>query len=301
MLTECTLTGFADEIDTDIYKQIELLKDLEQEYIELRSANGKNIADYTIEEAKELKSVLDKAGIKVSAIGSPIGKIGINDDFAPHFEQYKLVVELAKIFETPYIRMFSFYIPEGEVAEDYQQEVLKRMKQMVDYAVQQNVVLLHENEKGIYGDTGKRCLDLMKAFYGPHFQCTFDFANFVQCKEDTLECYTMLKPYITYIHIKDALFADASVVPAGQGDGNVKEILQKLDAEGYKGFLSLEPHLFDFAGLKDLESNSAEKSHPGETGAKENAISKMSPSGKVLSGGALAYTVAYNALKSLRS
>ncbi len=257
MLTKCTLSGFADEIDTDIQKQIKLLKELGQQYIELRSANGKNIADYTKEEAVALKKVLDEADIKISAIGSPIGKIGINDDFAPHFEKYKQVVELAKIFDTPYIRMFSFYIPEGEEAEQYQQEVMKRMKQMVDYAEKENVILLHENEKGIYGDTGKHCLDLMKEFYGPHFQCTFDFANFVQCKEDTLQCYNLLKPYIAYIHVKDALMEDGSVVPAGQGDGNVKEIFGKLEGEGYQGFLSLEPHLSDFVGLKALEKNTS--------------------------------------------
>ena len=284
MLTKCTLSGFADEIDTDIQKQIELLKELGQAYIELRSANGKNVAEYTTEEAIELKKVLEEADIKISAIGSPIGKINIKDDFAPHFEQYKHVVELAKIFNTPYIRMFSFYMPEGEVPEDYQEEVMKRMKQFVDYAIDQNIVLLHENEKGIYGDTGKRCLDLMKAFYGPHFQCTFDFANFVQCKENTLECYELLKPYITYIHVKDALLKDASVVPAGQGDGHVAEILGKLDAAGYEGFLSLEPHLFDFAGLKDLEEKSTEKT------THENKLSS----------GALAYKTAFDALKKIR-
>lgn len=303
MLKHCILTGFADEIDTDINKQIKLLKELGQHYIELRSANDKGIADYTIEEAKALKTVLDQADIKVSAIGSPIGKIKITDDFAPHFAQYQHVVELAKIFETKYIRMFSFYIPEGDEADDYQQEVMKRMKQMVDYAAKQQVILLHENEKGIFGDTGKRCLALMKSFYGPNFQCTFDFANFVQCHEDTLECYKMLQPYIAYIHIKDALLEDASVVPAGQGDGHVAEILHQLDAEGYQGFLSLEPHLFDFAGLKELEKNAADKSRQKsmmEGGTSISSGQYTTSDGTQLTGGAFAYKVAFDALETLR-
>ena len=112
-------------------------------------------------------------------------------------------------------------------------------------------------EKGIYGDNAPRCLELIKQFYGDAFRCTFDFANFVQCRQDTLAAYEMLKPYITYVHIKDAKTADGTVVPAGTGDGNVNRILTALDQMGYNGFLSLEPHLANFAGLGSLEKDTA--------------------------------------------
>ena len=138
------------------------------------------------------------------------------------------------------------------IRDRYKEEVFSRMKRMVDYAVEQDVVLLHENEKEIYGDIASRCLELMEAFYGDHFKGVFDFANFVQCGQDTLEAYEMLKPYIFYIHIKDALQEDGEVVLPGDGDGNVKEILSMLDSTGYKGFLSLEPHLVSFDGLDKL-------------------------------------------------
>jgi sugar phosphate isomerase/epimerase len=46
-----------------------------------------------------------------------------------------------------------------------------------------------------------------------------------------------------YIQIKDALLADASVVPAGAGDGEVVETIRALRADGFDGFFSLEPHL----------------------------------------------------------
>jgi sugar phosphate isomerase/epimerase len=278
MLENTIITGFADEIHKDITIQVKLLKELGISYIELRSANGKNISDYTIEEAKELNKYLSDNQIKVSAIGSPIGKIQIADDFEAHFETYQKVVEIAKMMNTPYIRMFSFFIPEGENPENYKEEVFSRIKRMVDYAKEQNVVLLHENEKDIYGDIASRCLELFECFYGEHFKATFDFANFVQCKQDTLEAYEMLKPYIEYIHIKDALFADGKVTPAGEGDGNVKEILLKLEEEGYCGFLSLEPHLAEFDALKTLEKNVAKRT---------------------LTDGEAAYTIAYQALVKL--
>ena len=162
MLDKCKISGFADEIAADFDEQLRVLTDLGQKFLELRGADGIGVADLTMEKAAELKEKLDKAGIGVSAIGSPIGKIGITDDFAPHFEKYKKVVELAKFFGTPYIRMFSFYLPGGEETDKYKEEVFSRMEQFVEYAKEQNVILLHENEKGIYGAMAFECKQLFE-------------------------------------------------------------------------------------------------------------------------------------------
>ena len=259
MLEKCKLTGFADEIAADLEDQINLLLQLKQSYIEFRSANKKGVADYTIEEAIQVKNRLDQEGIKVSAIDSPIGKISITDDFEPHFKRYQHVVELAKIFETKYIRMFSFFIPEGENPENYKEEVFNRIRRFVNYAKEKDVILLHENEKDIYGDTEDRCYELMQEFYGEHFKLTFDFANFVQCGVNTVSAYELLKPYIEYIHIKDAILETGEVVPPGKGDGHLWEILWDLHENGYEGFLSLEPHLSNFSGLQNLEKNAMER------------------------------------------
>ena len=255
MLDKIRISGFADEIDTDIHKQIALLNELGVKYVEFRSANGKGVADYTIEEAQEIMKLFRENGIAVSAVGSPIGKIQITDDFEPHFETFKHVVELAKVFETKYIRMFSFFMPEGEDPAQYREEVLKRLRRFVEYAKEQGVVLLHENEKGIYGDVASRVKELFEELYCDNFKCTFDFANFVQCHQDTLEAYDLLKDYVEYVHIKDAKWDSGQVVPAGEGDGHVKAILEKLDEKGYAGFLSLEPHLAEFAALQSLEQH----------------------------------------------
>ena len=259
ILTKCPVSCFADEIDVSVDKQIALLQELGIGWIEFRSGDGKGVADYTEKEAEMLMSRLSANGIRISAVGSPIGKIDITQDFEPHFETYRHIVELAGILDTSFIRMFSFFMPEGEEPDKFRDEVMRRMDRMVEYAAGRNVVLLHENEKGIYGDSAARCLDLMKLFYGDHFRCTFDFANFVQCGQDTMEAYEMLRPYISYIHVKDAMRESGDVVPAGTGDGNVAEIQNRLDEEGYAGFLSLEPHLADFAGLKSLEKEVKER------------------------------------------
>ena len=254
LLSSCPVSCFADEIAESLDRQIEVLSRLGISYVELRSADGINVSDFTMNFAKEVKKKLDQANIRISAIGSPIGKIGIDDDFDAHLQKLSHTEQMADIFETPYIRMFSFYIPENYAAADCRSEVLFRTEAMVAEAAHNNITLLHENEKGIYGDNASRCLDLMQQFAGKHFSCTFDFANFIQCGQDPSEAYEMLSPYISYVHVKDALFATGEVVPAGTGDGHLPKIFQKLDASGYHGFLSLEPHLANFSGLAAILS-----------------------------------------------
>lgn len=248
------ISGFSDEISKEIVTQFEVLNKLNIRYFEPRGIDGKNISTLNDEEVLELKAKMEQYGIKVSTIGSPIGKIKLTDSFEEHFEVFKRVVKTAKMLDTKYIRMFSFYHEGGdEWTAEERAEVIARLKKMIAYAEEQDVILLHENEKAIYGDTADRCIDLMKELYGPHFKAVFDPANFVQCGQDTKYAYENLKNYIEYMHIKDALFEDGKVVPAGCGDGNVEYVLNALMENGYDGFLSLEPHLGSFEGLANLE------------------------------------------------
>ncbi|MEG2670087.1 MAG: sugar phosphate isomerase/epimerase family protein [Oscillospiraceae bacterium] len=249
-----TYSAFADEISPNLEIQISELKKHDINYIEARGINGKNISDYTIDAAKIIKKQLDDNGFKLSALGSPIGKIQITDDFAPELEKFKKTLELSKIFDTKYIRIFSFFMDTTH-ASDYRDEVLKRLQKYIDVAKGCGVILLHENEKEIYGDEPIRCLDILETLNCDYFKATFDPANFVQCKIDTLYAFDMLEAYIEYMHIKDAYFENGKVVPAGMGDGNIKKILERLYNKNWDGFLSLEPHLGDFVGFSDLEKN----------------------------------------------
>lgn len=260
MMLKETLTGFADEISPDLNVQMDVLDSLDIHYIEMRGVDGRNLCDYSLEEARTVKTRLCERGFALSAVGSPIGKIKISDPFEPHFEKFCHACDLAELFETPRIRIFSFYIPPEEDPASYRDEVLRRMSAMVDEAKRRGLVLLHENEKYIYGDTPERCLDLMQEFYGEHFQATFDPANFVQCQVNVYpHAYDLLAPYIAYMHIKDAHLTDGTVTVAGRGDGGVKEVLSRLSEKNFEGFLSLEPHLTDFVGFKDLEQHAVEE------------------------------------------
>ncbi len=243
------LSAFGDEISPDLAEQVEVLKAHDIYSIELRSIGGKSIVQHTDAEVHAAADFMKSAGIRVSAIGSPIGKISIEDDFGPHLSLFRRTVEIARAFETQFIRMFSFYIPApadsaGADPAAYRAEVLTRWQQFLTAASGSGLTLLHENEKGIYGDSAERCLDLLDSLQSPQCGATFDPANFVQCNDVTYpHAFQLLRRHIRYMHIKDALYLDGSVVPAGLGDGHLRDILAALSTEGFSGFLSIEPHL----------------------------------------------------------
>lgn len=252
MYKHFNISGFSDEISQDIDVQFKALNNLGIKYFEPRGINLKNISELTDEETASLLSKMQLYGISVSSIGSPIGKINITDDFLHHFETFKRTVEIAKKLGTKYIRIFSFYIPSGENPLSYKDEVLKRLGQMSDYAKENGVILLHENEKGIFGERPENCKIIFDALYSDSFQGIFDPANFIQAGCDSFYAFQMLRPFISYMHIKDAM-PDGSVVPAGLGAGRISDIIDLIKDDSKKMFLSVEPHLGAFQGLDKLE------------------------------------------------
>ena len=256
-MNKIIISGFSDEIDKCFDTQLKTATTLGMDHICLRSADGKGIAEYTLEEFKSsLMPQLDKYNVKVSSLGSPIGKVKIDDEegFKKQLEQLHTLCQIAKEVNCKYIRVFSFYIPEGDDFTKYTSEVIRKLTQFVDIAAQYEIVLIHENEKDIYGDIKERCLEILSTINCPYFKAAFDFANFVQCGEDTKACYDLLKDFVAYIHIKDAVSSDNDNVPCGTGEGKIAEILrQAIKEDDYEGFLTLEPHLVIFDSLKDLE------------------------------------------------
>lgn len=251
------ISGFSDEISENFDEQLATVKKLGMTHISLRAADGKGIADYTPGEVREkLLPRLQSAGIGVSSLGSPIGKVYVDDEpgFEKQLEQLENLCWICKMLDCKYIRMFSFYIPEGKNPADYREVVIEKLKKYAAIAEKHGVVLIHENEKDIYGDIASRCKDVLDAVNSPSFKAVFDFANFVQCGEDTLACWELLKDQVVYIHIKDAVPDDNENVLCGTGTGNIPAILKKaIREEGYQGFLTLEPHLVLFGTLQSLE------------------------------------------------
>jgi sugar phosphate isomerase/epimerase len=240
------LAAFADEISPDIDEQIAVCRKNGVTHFELRGVAGKNVLDFSPELRSEIRKKLDAAGIGVASIGSPIGKVAIDKPWQEHLDRFKVAVDQATFFNAPMIRVFSYYPAGGEGKgnlDPIRDEVIRRFRVKLEHIAATPVVLVHENEKGIYGDIGRRCLDLMKSIEHPKLRTAFDFANFVQSGDDPAANWPMLKPYTTHIHIKDAIKGTGKVVPAGEGDGHVEQILVDAYRSGYRGWVSLEPHL----------------------------------------------------------
>jgi sugar phosphate isomerase/epimerase len=238
------LSAFGDEIATDLAEQLDVMLREGVSALEFRGAWGKNILDLSDDEIAQAKQLLNERAMHVSAIGSPIGKVQITDDFGAHLERFRRALAVAKMLDTPRIRIFSFFIPYGEDAKQYRTAVMDRLLMLTELASEANITLLHENEKEIYGDIATRCADIHTTIPAANLCAAFDPANFVQCGVRPMdEAWPLLADVSTHIHIKDALIADGQVVPAGQGDGQVKELLQSLVRRGYRGYLTLEPHL----------------------------------------------------------
>ena len=246
------LSCFADEYNADPKVNLAFLKSAGVGFIEPRFIGGKNIADLTSSEVKEYRELLDAHGVKASAIGSPLGKINLADDFDAHIEKAKRCFENANMLEAKFIRMFSFYLREGKTREEERGEVIEKLGRLLDVADSFGVTLCHENEAKIYGETPEYCLDLMKSF-GGRLRAVFDMGNFVLdgCRPFP-DGYEMLRDYIAYFHIKDSLAAGA-IVPAGCGEAKIAEILAAHKAYAKQDFfISLEPHLETFEGLNKL-------------------------------------------------
>jgi sugar phosphate isomerase/epimerase len=242
-----TLSGFADEIDPDLKTQCATLNDLGITHVEFRSAWGTNVLDLTDEQIEETAAVLAAHGLRVSSIGSPLGKINIDDDFAAHLVRADRALAVAQRLGAPFIRIFSFFLRPDQEPDRYRDEVLRRMTALTERAAPTGVVLLHENEKEIYGDIPERVLDIVESVGSPALRLAWDPANYVQVGVTPFtDGYAMLRPYTDYIQIKDAVLATGEVVPSGEGDGQLRETVRALAADGFDGFFSMEPHLGSF-------------------------------------------------------
>ena len=270
------LSGFADEFNRDFTEQVKGMADYGIGYLETRFIGPKNIADLTRQEVSALKATLDTYGIKVSAIGSPLGKIKLDDDMTIHLETAKRVFETANTLGTKLIRVFSFYPPEGKSIDLCRDDVFAGVDKLLNLADEFGVVLCHENEAKVYGEKPENCLDLMHHFSG-RLKVVFDMGNFILEKHNPYDAYTMLKDYIEYFHIKDGL-ANGSIVPPGKGDARIADILADYAKTVDKDiFISMEPHLQQFAGLKDLTDAAFEYPYTYDTpqDAFTDAVVKM--------------------------
>ncbi len=237
------LSAFADEISPEPAEQLDVLEKHGIKHVEFRSIFGTNVLDLTDDQHKHFREMLQSRGFGLSAIGSPIGKIKITDPFEPHLERYARALDLADFYETPRIRIFSYYIPEEISPESVREEVVRRMEAKAKLAQERGISLYLENEKGIYGDNAARVFDLLVAVNSPALSSAFDPANFLEVGQGIDEAWQLLRLYTQHFHVKDYDTATHVNVPAGKGGGKIPELIADAVNHGYSGFCTLEPHL----------------------------------------------------------
>jgi sugar phosphate isomerase/epimerase len=241
------LSAFADEVMDDFKGQVAFLSSENVGFIEIRFVNKKNIVDLTPEELHEAKKLTDGHGLRVSAIASPIGKVRIDEPFGPHLDKFKHAIDLALFFDTPFIRIFSYYPPPGERIGAYRSQVLERMARKVELLEGTSVMMIHENESDIYGSSAENCLDLVRSIGSPKLRLVYDPANFVWGQKITNNvdvCWPKMKPYVVHLHVKDwKVGNDQAGSMPGEGDGQIRKLLKDLARMKYEGFLTIEPHL----------------------------------------------------------
>ena len=237
------LCAFSDEAGKELSTQISAMQENGIFLTELRSVEGKNVKKLTLSEAKEIRNTLRAEGIATWAVGSPIGKVPITVEISEYLEELRHVCALANTLETDRIRMFSFHDAYGE-----RDRVIEYLCRMVEVAAEFGVLLCHENEKNIYGDTAERVADLMENVKGMRF--VYDPANYLQVGEPSEKTLPRFAAVSDYFHIKDVISATEELVPAGYGDGNLRGLVQSIDRDCT---LTLEPHLKVFEAYAQID------------------------------------------------
>jgi len=240
-----TLSAFSDEISPVPEVQVDLLAKCGVRFIEFRSIHETNVVSLSDRQVHEFLQLLRDRGIGLSAIGSPIGKIPVDQEFAPHLEKFRRAIDLCQLFGIDAIRVFSFYPPEKGQADwsATRGEVMRRMENLVALAEKAGIRLFHENEHRIYGDSPERVADLLAQFPGKTLSAAYDAANFVFCGYCPWEGWLSSRDRVAHLHIKDWKTGATHGSLAGKGEGRWLEVLKDAVSRGYSGFATLEPHL----------------------------------------------------------
>lgn len=244
MSSAWTLSGFGDEIADDLDEQLDALQALGIQRLDLRAAWGRNVMDLSDEDITTVATALQRRGMLTSCVASPIGKAPIADDFEPQLAALQRALAIAGMLGTTRVRIFSWYMPAQDDPATHRDTVLDRLGQMARAAEASGITLLHENERGIFGDSPDRCLELLSEVDSPCLRAVWEPSNFVSAGfPPHPEAFEQLRPWLDYVHVKDTDLATRTIVVAGAGDAGWPATITGLRETGFEGNFALEPHL----------------------------------------------------------
>lgn len=237
------LTGFGDEISSDLDFQLATMKRIGVEGLDLRTAFGKNVLQLTDDEVDRVHEAVTRSGLRVQSVSSPVNKV----QFSPqgHGEELKKLERAAAIANRLGIQRIRIFTPETdpEGTPAKWPEVRSWMADQVALAQSKDVILMHENDGRFFGAFPDNARMLLEDLACPNFRAIYDFGNSVLIGCKTMrDWFPWLLPYLDTLHIKDAVHDGHRFVAAGEGDGEMVEAFRFLFSEGWSGPLTLEPH-----------------------------------------------------------
>jgi sugar phosphate isomerase/epimerase len=252
------LTGIADEAAADLEGQIEAIRSLGWDYIDLRAVDGVNITNLPEPGFEALAERLDEAGLRVSSFCSEIANWGrrIDEPFDRDYAELRRAVPRMQRLGTRMIRIMSYRAPEGRVGEHpgEEEEILRRLRELSALAEAHDLLCIHENCETWGGQSPEHSLRLIEGIDSPAFKLVFDTGNPLATPDrraaapagyqSTLDFYRQVREHVAYVHIKDGRLIDGQVhyTYPGEGEGMVREFLRELHRDGYDGGISIEPH-----------------------------------------------------------
>jgi len=240
------LTGIADEAADDIGTQVKAQRELGWKHIELRNVSGVNVTDLCDRAFEEVVEEVSEANLGVSCFASQLCNWARPVSKHPDIDRHELARAIPRMHRLgcEFIRTMS-YPNAGWPEEEWKAEVIARLKVLARMAGDGGVILVHENCDGWGGLGAEQTLELLDRVSSPHLKLVWDTGNPAAHGQDAWNYYSAVKEQIVYIHVKDAVRKDQSVVYTypGDGEGHVREVLKDLLDRGYRGGLSIEPHL----------------------------------------------------------
>jgi len=255
------LTGFTDEASKRIDVQIKALHELGWSNMECRETEYGNIAAMTDTQFNECAQKLSAGNIRINCYGSAIAnwKRSIFDDPESSYNELRTAIPRLHTLGTTMVRVMSFQCPEDASINtpDIEREVIKRMKVLTAMAEDGGVTLVHENCNNWGGRSWEHTLRILDAIQSPALRLVFDTGNPVFRKDvrfdgsepfpyqRSWDFFSHVEEFVEYVHIKDGTMEGDSMrfTHAGEGDGDVVKILNRLHERGYDGGISIEPHL----------------------------------------------------------
>ena len=236
-----------DEISQDLNEAIEFAKSWGLEYIELHSVWGQNICDVDDATLSKVINIVRKSGLTVTNIDVLTLRCNLDDDdeYAEHIRHLQRSIEIAPLFDTDVVRLFSFW-KEDNVDEEKWERIFEKLELPVRIAEREGVTLGFENVSSGNIGTSTDLTRMFDRFDSPNLKLIWDPGNAYAAGEpDPYPTgYERVKDRIAHVHVKDADFVDGKRVwlPVGAGKVDYEGQIRALIQDDYQGVVAVETH-----------------------------------------------------------